>query len=468
MTTSTITNTVDLIRQDCEIVARDAIFDCNRIENAKKFLKIKISEALQGNTVGKTVIIWSNNLTIILPAVKAIWELGCNVAVHDISVGYTDHPEFKNFYNFIDLIIVDGFKNSFLDKQAVYFLEYDNTLIYDDSKYVPNLPITGDTVAVKTHSSGTTGSPKIIDITHANAIRIVNNNIQILKFDETDRVLHHKTLHHGSLFLNYAIPAFATTTQHYYVELNTNPSIEYRFRSMLNAVIERKITKWLIPYYWIRFLPTLDPVDLSTTTLITIQGPGESEMKEIFRKFTPNKVINNFGCTEVGTMFISVTDINTLNEYNPSKFDYVMPGLEYQIYPDFLKVRYPDLEWQILGDRFILKDKELWWYGRTVYIYADGKQTDFAQLKPFLESYYNTINFSIIPDFEKNLLYLATYDHLIPCDLDQINKIIIEQLGNNFRLSQISYVDLSTVNFGMKPSSPLLLYMFRHKANENI
>lgn len=458
-----ITNVVELIRDDCVIGHKNQVFGVNDIENFKKFLKNKIYHRFQGKTVNKTVIIWSNNLTVILPAVKAIWELGANVAVHDINVGYTNHPEFKNFYNFLDLIIREpvGY-DPFPDKLSIDVGKYDKNISYNDHDCAPNQPVTLDTVAVKTHSSGTTGTPKIIDITHKDAIRIVNNVIKIFNFDHTDRVLHYKTLHHGSLFLNYAIPAFATSSQHWWI---TNPFKNQRefLTSVLSMIEKEKITKFLIPYNWVRELPSLESVDLSGLSIITVQGPTSSEIEEIFNKFNPLKVINNFGCTEVGTMFISITNKSNLFNYNPNRFDLVIDQLEYQIEPTFLKVRYPDMPWQILADCFVKENNILWWRGRSISITVDNTQIDFSRLTPFLENYYGTIKFSIVPDFEKNKLYLAVYDQKIPIDLAQINSVIADHLGEKYKVSQISYVDPGKINFGMKPSAPLLLYMFRAK-----
>ena len=240
-----ITNTADLIRTDCVVKHKDGVLDQQQIENLKNYIKIHLYQSFDGQTVGKTVIVWSNQLTKILPAVKAIWELGCNIAVHDINVGYTDHPEFKNFYNFIDLIVYDHIKQpefiTFPDKKYINFINYDSNKIYDSRHCRPDREITPDLVAVKTHSSGTTGTPKILDISHNNAINIVRNNIKLLKFTEQDQVLHYKTLHHGSLFLNYAIPAFATSQKHFWIIKQEKSNVVF-LKNTLEFINHNKIT----------------------------------------------------------------------------------------------------------------------------------------------------------------------------------------------------------------------------------
>jgi hypothetical protein len=275
-------------------------------------------------------------------------------------------------------------------------------------------------------------------------------------------MIHYKTLHHGSLFLNYAIPAMATCSQHFWVTNNYSSNKEF-LNHVFQFIVDNKITKFLIPYNWIRCLPELNAVDLSQTSLITVQGPTENEMIEIFHRFSPKEVINNFGCTEIGTMFVSITDQSNLEHYNPNRFDHVMSNLEYKIHSNFLQVRYPNCNWQILADCFEQQYRVLWWKGRAVHITVDNQSVDFSVLKSMLEQHYNTIDFSVIPDFEKNKLYLAVYDNKIPVNLDAVNKLIVEKLDKKLQLAQISFVKTQDVMFGMKPSAPLLLYMFRNK-----
>jgi len=229
-------NLVDYIRSDCSIVLPNGkMIHPHEIQTYKNFYKREIYTKLNGNTVGKVVLIWSNNLDVILPAIKAIWELGAAISVHDFSLNVVAHPLFANFYKHIDVIIGPPLPDSvLLDLPRIYALEtkmsypeyadgqpaqeifqLDSTL-YPDVTYQLNDTVSGDTVCCITHSSGTTGEPKIIKTTHNTAIDLVQENIKLFEFCSTDRVLHHKTLHHGSLFLNYAIPAFVTTNQHYW------------------------------------------------------------------------------------------------------------------------------------------------------------------------------------------------------------------------------------------------------------
>jgi hypothetical protein len=71
-------NLADLIRKDCYIVCPNGrTVSSEYLRTLKNFYKQKIYQGLDGKTVGRVVVIWSNSLDVILPAVQAVWELGC-------------------------------------------------------------------------------------------------------------------------------------------------------------------------------------------------------------------------------------------------------------------------------------------------------------------------------------------------------------------------------------------------------
>ena len=100
-----LVNVTELIRPNVRI-ERDSqiIFPCV-LTNRKNFLKKSIWEKFCGKTSGKRVMIWTNELDIILPSIQAIWELGAVVVVHDFQIGWQNDPSFRDFYDHIDLIV---------------------------------------------------------------------------------------------------------------------------------------------------------------------------------------------------------------------------------------------------------------------------------------------------------------------------------------------------------------------------
>jgi len=478
-----MTNLVDYIRPDCSItLLNEQTLLPHDIENCKKYYKKEIFEKFQGNTVGKVALIWTNDLPVILPALKAIWELGMVVVAHDFNLNVVNHPAFKNFYNHINLVIGPASGISCIDQVLpdvahVYQLEQSKGYVFpfDESQlnFELNGKITPDTICCITHTSGTTGEPKIIKITHRTAIDLVHENIRLFDFSCYDRVLHHKTLHHGALFLNYAIPAFFSTNQHFWISSGIFNDFEGRLNFLKEASLKcqaNKITKWMLPYNWINDLGSaeINSYDLSSTELITVIGPNQSEITKIFAKQNPKSIYNNFGCTEIGTLAISKTQIDNIADYAPNKFTKLNRIVNLEIFPTFFKVKFKiDQQWRTIGDIIKIKNDTLIWEGRNTVILFDQLPVKVSSIEQWLRTYLKTSAFSLVPDFETNQLYLAVYENsLVDLTLDVINQALQSEVQfKNCFFSKISNIEFKKVLQGMKPSQPVLLYYFRNQSD---
>lgn len=78
----------------------------------------------------------------------------------------------------------------------------------------------------------------------------------------------------------------------------------------------------------------------------------------------------------------------------------------------------------------------------------------------YLRKTYKTSQFQVVGDFKNNKLYLATFDHKIPADLSKINQEIINEFSSNYIFENVKYYDITSVQSGMKPNAPILLYSF--------
>lgn len=469
-------NLVDYIRPDCSIVLLDGqLLTSDKIEECKKYYKKEIFEKLGGETVGKVALIWTNDMDVILPALKALWELGVAISVHDFNLRVITHPMFKNFYSHIDLVI--GHENNGsvantvlshvphvnqLINPTVYVFSENDT----SNKVVPNKPITEETVCCVTHTSGTTGEPKIIKTTHKIAIELVKENIKLFEFNDQDKVLHHKTLHHGSLFLNYAIPAFCTTDKHYWISSDSKKGWSNFLQDCIVNCQNEKITKWLLPYRLISDLAddSLPAADLSSTSLITVVGPSQPVMQKIFDKYNPSSVYNNFGCTEIGTLAISKTTKNNIKEYKPNRFTILNKLVDLIIYDSFFKCKFKnDNNWQSIGDHVSIVDGVFFWHGRNNSLTFGQHKITLWILQQWIEKYLNTNYFSLVADFDLNCLYLAIFDKsLNHVTIEDINYELghADQFKNCF-LSKLEFIDFEAVAMGVKPSQPVLLWYFR-------
>jgi len=469
-----MTNASDLLSLDYKFVARDKTYSLADIENAKQFYKEALFKTLDGKTVGKTVYLWTNELFAIVSALKASWELGCTVFAADYNPYYNQIPEFKNFHDFIDVVIGHGpdHVNSSLSvlphKPHIIIDELDLGTNYAVVDYVLDQPIGPDTNAVTTHTSGTTGFPKLTYFTHQLVIDIAKSEVEMNRMELNDVGGHVKTLHHGSLFLNYAIPLLSICTEHHclhnmFHSIATEP--EKCLRVLLEYVDKNNLTRLMIPYNWIRYMPSmLENIDLKQrVTLNSILGPTDAEMQDIFDRFRPRRIINMWGCSEVGSVFHSITEVDNIDQYNPNKFEVINKDIDYVIENDHILLKWKTSNiWHKIGDVFKVFPDHLLWLGRSATITLDGTTVNVGRIKEFLEKQYNTVHFSIVIDYELNQLYLAKWDKSIPSDITVLNNLLVEQFGKEYKFSRVKQLNYARVLQGMKPSQPILLYMFRN------
>jgi hypothetical protein len=476
-------NLAELIRKDCYIVCPNGrTVSSEYLRTLKNFYKQKIYQGLDGKTVGRVVVIWSNSLDVILPAVQAVWELGAAIAVHDFEKKIVTHPAFEEFYQHISLVIGPPDSAEVLPalphvpalETVLNHIDFENNRPeqdiyqlcakdYPDTDYILDQSIDGDTICAVSHTSGTTGQPKIVGISHANAIDLVKENIRLFEFTAQDHVLHYKTLHHGSLFLNYGLPAFIATNAHYWTIKKHQQPYHTFMQECIQKCHDQQLTKWLVPYSLIRTFPKLSPVDLSNTQLITVVGPTQDEMRSILEQFKTPWVANNFGCTELGTLAISKTNNSNVDQYSPTRFQHFNTMIEMELHERWFCARYVnDTEWKTIGDIVEIQTDCFAWHGRNNVLMVDDRPIDVSALKVWLESYLGSLDFVLVPDFELDQLYLALFDPGSKSP-DQIRNAVLDQFSVD--LAGIDYFDFSQYARGVKPSQPLLLYAFRNCLN---
>lgn len=463
-------NTVELLRKDLKIHCTYGLFDSDQIDQRSKIIKNQIYNFFSGNTVKKNIYIYTNDLTIIVPSIIAIWELGASVVVHDYNPGWESHQAFKNFYSYIDLVLLSS---DFIDKNK---MTLPNLLLDLKSNDTLDLvvDIELDWPAAITHTSGTTRIPVPVKISHRDAISLVKKNIEVFEFNQTDRILHYKTLHHGSLFLNYAIPAMAVTNEHFFITMDTRSTPERFLDKALKFCQDSDITYWLIPYNWIRRIPALptESYNLSKLKLITVMGPTTDEIQKIFDKTNVKEIFNNFGCTEVGSLFLSRTDKNNVGDYNPNRFYIVNNDVDLEFHPNYFKVKHKSCsDWNVIGDIFEINSNDVyWWRGRCNIIDDENKYLQITEISKFLEEYFSNLDFSLVPDFELNKIYLAVFSKKINRSItdlqSDLNKKLFAITGSTNTINKVSHFTDDFI-VGMKPSQPLLLYSFRHNHENN-
>jgi hypothetical protein len=487
------TNLSQIIRQDCYIVAPNGrVVTAEVLRALKNYYKKEIYQAFNGKTVGKVGLVWSNNLDVIYPSMLAIWELGMAISVHDFNLETVRHPSFSNFYKHIDLVIgaspsaplalpniphiecletvmnYPSYSNDLEDDHISCLVSLDS---HPDQSYTLDQPIDENTIAVVTHTSGTTGDPKVITTSHCDSIELVKKNIEIFDFLDSDKFMHHKTLHHGALFLNYAVPAFVISKHHHWVmpksyETRSTDVIINFLNRCLKKCQDDRITKWLVAYDWVKLLKQCADIDLPNTSLITVIGPTQSDLKEIFKRVRFHRLYNNFGCQELGTLFVSCTSADTVDNYQPNFFNRYNDLVDIKIEPRNFLVKFKSQqEYRIVGDILTKDQNGIHWLGRNTVLEKDHNEIDIAQVSKCIRQYLGDINFSLVPDYELGQMYLALVNNTKKISLSELNQELINNFGNHCTISKLENFKFDSVMQGIKPSQPVLIYFFRQLQN---
>ena len=468
-----MTNCANIIRKDIVLIdLHGNQISSAELNNRRVFFKNKIYQLLQGDTVGRTVFFEDNDFSFMIPALAALWELGCNVFVHESNSLLSNVPEFKNFWNGIDLVIK---KKDFPGLSGVPIIiilrDYQAGIQYQEISYTLNQNIDGKTVAVKTHSSGTMGFPKIIEYDHEHILYLVNRQIEWQKLNQDMRPLHFKTMHHGALFIHYALPLLKVCDKHWWMQPSMLLGDQYNaknyFNLLLPAMKQQGINRVLVPYDWLDQINQAAPVDFGgNLEIMTVRPYSKNTAQYIFTNINPGAVITDFGCSEVGTMFVNRCTAENWKNYEPGVFEWIADDILLEIEIDHVLVKRQHRPWYKISDRMQKVDHGIRFLGRSWSLNLPTGTVYLTELQKFLEQHWQSNSFQLVPDSSNNKIFLAVFDKNIKDDLDQLNQQLISELGQGYQITELKYFDMSTVYQGIKPSLPLLLYSFLNPTRE--
>lgn len=460
----------ELIRRDIEIVdlQTNRSHSSDEILNYTQHLKRSIYHQLNGKTVKKIVYVDTNDFFIVVCSMIATWELGASLFLNDVDPKVKDLPYFKKFYEVIDVVIgpIENYKwvpansihiqtNNYFEQKRIIINKFNEQL---------DQPVTSDTVCYYTTSSGTTGDPKLLPFTHYQTVTISNEIKNYLALDETCRPYHYKTLHHSSLFNSFALPLLNSCQVHY-CGLFQGGAEDFLIK--VGHVIKKySLTHFLIPYNWICNFSKLSTIDFNKClTLVTIQGNNDQEMKDLFARFNPKQVVNYFGTSEVGTMFISRTTEETVNDYNPNRFVDITSFINYEILENEVKVKWKHVdEWYTISDKMSVENGAIWLYGRDLYFTVGSKKLELAKMQEFLKDYLGTNNFTLVPDYQLEKLYLNLYNTNFNSDqLSDLNSELRLVFDPEFSIVDVFNFLREELEYGMKINGSLLLFLFRER-----
>lgn len=458
----------ELIKKDIEIVYVDSgkVYDSNKIDFIVNALKHQIYQKLQGKTVGKIAFINTNDFLTVITSMRACWELGMALFLNDVDAKIKDLDYFKNFYKVIDISIV-GKKSKFeLTYSDVSLTDIDFS--QDLEKF--NLPldkeISDETICYYAISSGTTGDPKILPHTHYQTVTISNFIKDYLKLNEASKPLHFKTLHHSSLFNSFALPLLNSCRTHYFSEQLITVKDTDSFAKKCYSIFDKlNITNFLIPYNWIKYFATQE-CDYNfnrNLTFCCIADCDYDKMQLLFEKFNIKQVVNYFGCSELGTMFLARTTHDNVKNYRAQHFYDVTPYIEYELHEERVLAKWKhQSEWTVLKDKITHTDDSIWYHHRSLLFERGDHSINLNELSNFLKDRLDVKDFVLVPDFKYQDLYLAILDsESSSVDIHTLNREIQQQFGTDFFIKDYRVFEYDQVLLGMKANSTLMLWVFR-------
>lgn len=455
-----------MIRRDIEIfdVELNKNFDSVYLDNLTKKIKQEIVNRFNGNTQNKIIYIGVNDFQFVVPALIAVWELGAAVFCNDSAPEIQKLSYFQKFFDKVDLALIPtgphapwGDKSKILAVNPNDFSDLSTTLESNSS-------VNEQTVAYYTTSSGTTSDPKLLSFTHRQTVMMAKHIKDIIVDDDDKNIrpFHFKTLHHGSLFNSFALPMLSSAKIHY------TGQYKYLNDKFINKISQDftkyNISHFLCPYAWIRDFTKVPSCNLENLTLSTIQGNTDKEMIDLFERFNVKKVVNYFGCSEVGTVFTSVTTKDNLTSYNPNRFTDLLPYLDLEIDHSLISIRWKnENEWFKTADKIEFVDGAYWFRGRDLWFEIGDKKVELTPFFEYIQRNLMSDQLTLVPDYSKNLLYLASYTFDISEErLSDLNANLLIEFGKEFTIAKCHRFDTKDLLFGMKISGPLLLFLFRN------
>jgi len=230
---------------------------------------------------------------------------------------------------------------------------------------------------------------------------------------------------------------------------------------------QNELTAMIMPYEWINYFDQADPVDTDGRLSIrTLRGYDARIASWIFENINPKNIVNQFGCSELGTMFISRVTKDNVRDYDPKRFHERAPDVEFEFEPNLVHARRTNYEWYTLADNFVDTGTDLYYNGRSYSFVIDGTTVAIQDLETYLRTQYHPTQFQLVPDFLTSKLYLALFDISLNTNTDTINKGISQHVSPKHCVTDVRYFNLTDVVTGIKPSGQILLYAFTKDQND--
>lgn len=406
---------------------------------------------------GQSVLIGVRNPgKLQLALVFAFLELGVSLAIVD----YERDDDFID-YNYIDpktklLLPIHYHVVTTTDHTKFKIFEKicNHTIILDDvslDDFTPNNLILADntTVIMRCTSSGTTGTPKIIEHTHEFIYELIHRNSRF--YEGIAGYIFN--LNHGSSPATYFFPTLCSA--------KIEKCVNFSWMSMPTVFKEEKLNHLLIPYSHqiddILKTQTFINKELNLYTLSTIKR----QWSEYVKNNKINNVISIFGSNETsGPVFLNFLNDKKFHENRFTKLD------------NFYDININE-EGEILvtlpvynkviktNDKFKNLDNYFYHLGRSDLLRINGTNVNKEKYDYLIKS---KVNSDPIYDTVNNEIYLALWEEIPNIDLfiSDLNQTLKSLSQNAHYISKFKVLNYNNFLTGIKVDHELLRDWFRN------
>lgn len=346
------------------------------------------------------------------------------------------------------------------------------TLIVDDhindDSHNPKISAQNDTVILRCTTSGTTGTPKVLEHTHDFLEKLIKRNSSM--FDGKIGLI--ANLNHGSSPATFFLPSIVSekVTDIYHIIspaiggtklVNTNDN----HAVALSVLKEHGITinHLMFPYTESLEIFLKSNQDFKDCTLYTL-GVIKSEWIEKVKNRSIKDIISIFGTNETsGSIFINQASDLDFHENTYEKLDDFY-GININEKND-LEVTIPVYNKTVItGDMFTKKGGKFLHLGRSNLYRINDLEIN---LNSYIDVLKNHCNGDIILDENKNSIYMVIWDETIDLSVVQtIDRMMRMDSQNLHYISKYDCLKKESFMTGIKVDKQLLREYFRNMVNQ--
>lgn len=424
------------LQESSEFVLEEIDYDqiINCIDRVKTYLLLE-KNCQPGDKVLLALNVWPHYLIWFI----AISELGMSFVV-------SDYPNIENSLSVANKLSLYGDIKYLISSPRFKGLTHYSHLLskfvdcnifttYENTAYKHKFDALPDSILLYSTSSGTTSTPKIIEHNHKFFYDLLERNARLYNLKETDRCLHSKGLHHGSVTGVYFLPTLKYCSYHYYAQVEmecVTPGVSVP-HNWVDLIQKEKINRCLMFYNMTDDfcrLALLEEKKHDELTVFVLAKITQTHLDVIVKKFN-YKIMSIFGCTETsGPLFLPEIDINTVDNCNLNDFGTVLDDF-YRISIDAensLIVEMPDGKKILTGDKFSMVKNNFIFHGRENLYRLNGKPFYLDLLILIVEQITglkNSIGFDIVVDQNLNQIYIRSTDDI---NLEKLNADISKEI----------------------------------------